>query len=414
MPASFAAASLPGRVTRSLDWLNFFVANLQTGFGPFIAVYLTNHHWTQAEIGFALSVGSAVAILGQVPGGALVDAISRKRVAATVALAAIAASAAMLAMFPTELPVLAAEALHGFATCMLVPAIAAITLAYVSPGGVAERLGRNARFAALGAAIGAGLMGAVGTWGSSRAVFWLAAGLCLPAIVAVRAIPPAPAVSPAHAVVKRGAGGWRVMRDRRLLAFGLCAVLFHLANAAQLPLAAVELTKGAGNAANLVIAACLVVPQFVVAALSPAMGRAAERWGRRPVLLLGYAALPLRALLFAASANPYAVVASQALDGIGGAVFGVMLPLVAADITRGTNRFNLCMGALGFATAVGATISTAFAGEIASTYGSQAAFLALGAAGVLAVAGVAFVMPETRESAAREVSLAPPRPSPVA
>jgi MFS family permease len=407
MVARLPREASAARVTRSLDWLNFFVANLQTGFGPFIAVYLTSHKWTQAEIGIALSVGSAVSIVGQVPGGALVDAIRRKRLAATFALVGIAVSASIFALFPAELPVLSAEALHGFATCMLVPAIAAITLAHVRPEAVAERLGRNARFGAIGAAIGAGLMGVVGTELSSRAVFWLASLLCLPAIFALQAIPPPP--PPTVITAAAGVGGidaavdglrdispWRVLLDRRLLAFGLCAVLFHVANAAQLPLAAVEVTKRSGDNANLVIAACLVGPQFIVAWLSPAMGRMAERWGRRPVLLLGYAALPVRALLFALSAHPYPVIVIQLLDGIGGAVFGVMLPLVAADITRGTGRFNLCMGALGLATAVGATISTTLAGEIGTEYGSRAAFLALAAAGAVAVAAVGLIMPETR------------------
>ncbi len=195
------------------------------------------------------------------------------------------------------------------------------------------------------------------------------------------------------------------MLDRRLLAFGLCCVMFHVANAAQLPLAAVEVTKRSGDDANLVIAACLVGPQFIVAALSPTMGRLAERWGRRTVLLIGYAALPVRALLFALSAHPSAVIASQLFDGVGGAVFGVMLPLVAADITRGTNHFNLCMGTLGLACTIGATISTAGAGEIGSAYGSRAAFLALAAAGAVAVAAVALVMPETKAPA--EVGVVP-------
>jgi MFS family permease len=403
VPPAAADAAGALRVRRSLDWLNFFVANLQTGFGPFIAVYLTSHKWTPAQLGLALSVGSMVGIFGQVPGGALVDAIRRKRLAASVALAVISGSAAMFAVYPAELPVLSAEALHGFATCMLVPAIAAITLARVNPAGVAERLGRNARFGALGAAVGAGLMGAVGTYVSSRAVFWLAALLCLPAIAALQAIPPAPAAPPraARASAREPARpGLRVLLDRRLLAFGFCAIMFHVSNAAQLPLAAVEVTRRAGDSANLVIAACLVGPQFIVAWLSPTMGRLADRWGRRPVMLIGYAALPVRALLFALSAHPWAVIVTQLLDGIGGAVFGVMLPLVAADITRGTNRFNLCMGSLGLATTVGATISTAAAGEIGSAYGTRAAFLALAAAGLLAVATVALIMPETRRTIA--------------
>jgi MFS family permease len=113
------------RSLRALDWLNFFLANVQTGFGPFIASYLTANKWTQGEIGVALSVGTATAMLSQVPAGALIDALRNKKGAGAAAIIAIAACALLLAASPTLLPVLAAEVFHGFASCMLTPAIAA-------------------------------------------------------------------------------------------------------------------------------------------------------------------------------------------------------------------------------------------------------------------------------------------------
>jgi MFS family permease len=155
-------------------------------------------------------------------------------------------------------------------------------------------------------------------------------------------------------------------------------------------------TREAGDAGNLVIAACLLVPQLVVAAISPWIGRLAERWGRRPVLLLGFAALPLRALLFAWLTHPMPIVGAQLFDGLGGAVFGVMVPLISADLTRGTGHFNLCMGLVGLAVGIGATFSTTTAGAIATRFGDDWAFLTLAAGGALAVAAVALLMPETR------------------
>ncbi len=391
-----------GTGLRALDWLNFFVANLQTGFGPFIAVYLTTHKWTQGQIGVALSVGTAVTMLAQVPGGALVDALPRKRLAATIGLVAIAASALLLGLWPARGPVMLAQALHGFAGCVLVPAIAAITLNRVGRQAFAERLGRNARFAALGNAAGAALMGAIGSFVASRAVFWLAALLVLPALAAVRAMPGRdPPSDPDLAAATEPAdrpreAGWRVMLDRRLLAFALCIVCFQFANAAMLPIAAAEVTRQAGERANLIIAACLIVPQGVVALLSPLVGRLAERQGRRRVLLLGFLMLPVHGLLLATLASPALIVASQVLDGVAGAVIGVLLPLIAADLTRGTGRFNLCMGAIGLGVGVGATLSTAMAGGIAGRYGNSLAFLSLTLAGTIAVLMVVLTMPETR------------------
>jgi MFS family permease len=176
-------------------------------------------------------------------------------------------------------------------------------------------------------------------------------------------------------------------------------LLYHLSSAAVLPVAASEVTRLAGKGANLVIAAFVVVPQIVVALASPAVGRAAERFGRRRLLLLGWATLSVRGALFAVIGNPLALVPVQVLDGVGGAVFGVMLPLVAADLTRGTGRYNLCLGLLGFAMTAGAGLSTTLAGAVASLWGRAAAFSLLAAIGLFAVLLLRAAMPETRQPA---------------
>lgn len=388
---------------RGLDWLNFFVANLQTAFGPFIAVYLTSRHWTQGEIGFALTVGTVTAMVSQVPAGAAVDAVANKRLAAFAAILAIVASCLLLALFPQRLPVLLAEVLHGFASCMLQPAIAAITLGMVAirisagaqPGELGRRLGRNASFGSMGNALAAGLMGGAGYIFSASATFYLGALLALPGLLALRAIEQPRAPLPDTAAVadpgdepeeaaapRRGIRD--LLRDRRLFAFAICTMLFHLANAAMLPLAAGEITKEAGQEAELIIAACILGPQIIVALLSPHVGRLAETVGRRPVMLLGFAALPLRGLLLATSDNPYLTVLFQLFDGVSAATFGVMLPLIAADLTRGTGRFNLCIGFFGLAVGVGASLSTTLAGLVADR-SLALSFIMLAGAGLLCV-----------------------------
>ncbi len=381
---------------RGLDWHNFFVANVQTGFGPFIAVYLSSEAWTQQEIGTALSIGTIAAMASQLPGGALVDALRNKRLAALAACLAIAASALTLAFLPRRLPVMVAEVLHGFASCMLAAAIAAMSLALVGRAGLGERLGRNARFAALGSGIAAAAMGAVGTWISEVAVFWLTTALMLPAVLALRSI--RGSASPQVPAATEGPGlrqAWRLLLGWRVLLFALCVVLFHLANAAMLPLVAGEITKSLGSRASLVIAACIVLPQMIVALASPFVGRAADRWGRRPVLLAAFMALPVRAVLLSVVHQPLPLILVQMLDGISAAGLGVLLPLVAADLTRGTNRFTLCIGAFGLAAGLGATVSTALAGGIADRSGVPFALLALAGAGGLAVLSL-LAMPETR------------------
>lgn len=381
--------------TRGLDALNALVAGSQTGFGAFIAVYLTSQAWTQGAIGQALSVGTIAAMLSQVPAGALVDRMRSKRLAVLAGGAAVALSALLFAATPARLPVLLAEVLHGFASCMIGPAIAAMSLQLVGHAGLGARLGRNARFASIGSAAAALVLGGIGTWVSSRSVFWATAGMMAVGLLSLRLVPPGPAPG---AMPPRALAG--ALLDRRLLTFAGCVGLFHLANAAMLPLVATEVTRAAGSRANLVIAACIVAPQAVVALVSPWVGRRADLWGRRPVLLLGFAALPLRGLLLAAAQDPAWVVAVQVLDGISAAAFGVMMPLVAADLTRGTGRFSAALGVLGLAAGGGATLSTTLAGLAADRFGPAAALLALAGVGAAAMAAL-LALPETRAASVR-------------
>ena len=397
-PGARPAHGLPG-----LDWLNFFIANFQTGFGPFISVYLTSAGWTQAAIGAALSTGTIASMASQVPAGILVDAVRNKRMAAGAAIATIGLSALAIALWPNLLAINAAEALHSFASAVLGPAIAAMTLLLVDPGAFGERLGRNARYAAIGNAVAAGVMGVCAYYLGDRAVFLFAAALAIPALAAVASLreadsaplQPRPTASPRDQPRPRERS-WRFLTDRKLLAFAVCAVLFHLANAAMFAIAAAAVTKRAESEAGLIIAACIVGPQLITALLSPWAGRAAEAWGRRPILLLGFSALPIRGILLAGIADPYLIIAIQLFDGLGAAVFGVLFPLIVADVTRDTGNYTTSLGLVGLAIGGGATLSTALAGLVADHLGVGAAFLSLAAVGLIATALVWTLMPETR------------------
>jgi MFS family permease len=187
-----------------------------------------------------------------------------------------------------------------------------------------------------------------------------------------------------------------VLSDRRLLIFAGCILLFQLANAAMLPLMGGILTLQSSAWASTLIGACIVVPQLIVAAIAPWVGRRADSWGRRPLLLLCFAALALRGALFALVANPYLVIAVQVLDGVCAAVLGVTLPLVVADITRGTGRFNLGLGIIGSAVGIGAALSTTLAGYAFDHFGGAAAFCGLAGVAACGLAVVWLLLPETR------------------
>jgi MFS family permease len=181
-----------------------------------------------------------------------------------------------------------------------------------------------------------------------------------------------------------------------LLTFAVCLFLFQLANASVLPLAGEALVHETQIGSSLIISALIVVPQIVVALMAPRAAGLARSWGRRPLLLIGLAALPIRALGFALISDPLLLLALQALDGISGTVLGVLTALVVADITSGTGRFNLAQGIVGTASGIGASLSTALSGLVADSFGRVAAFSFIAAVALLATMVVLFLMPETR------------------
>ncbi len=383
---------------------------MQTGFGPFISVYLTAHQWTQVDIGLILTARGLAALVLQMPGGAIVDAVRSERRLAGMAMIGIGASALVIALWPIFPAVLASQLLHAAASSLVNPAIAAISLGLVGYAASGERFGRNARFASIGNGIAAAGMGAVGYFWSNQAVFLVTAALVIPALLALWQISESEIDTvQAHGGAAQGPTGpataapWTLLANRPLLIFTACVALFQLANAAMLPLMASIITKRSSVWATALVAACVVVPQLVVAAFSPAVGRWAQRWGRRPVLVIGFAALPARGVLLMMITDPQLLVAVQVLDGICAAVLGVLVPLTIADLTRGTGRFNLAQGVVGTGVGIGASLSTTLGGWMSDRFGSGDAFLGLACIGALGLALVWLLMPETgqRKRAAR-------------
>jgi MFS family permease len=398
---------MPSRLSlRGLDWFIFFLADVQTGFGPFIAVYLTTQKWTQVEIGLVLSIGGLVGLIGQMPGGAIVDAARSERLVAGLAVAAIGISALGYAVWPIFPVVVSAATLHAAASCVLGPAIAAISLGLVGPFAIGERLGRNARYASLGNGIAAAVMGTCGYLLSSRSVFLVTFILAIPTLLALASIRERE-LDPqrAHGAVVRevpDAGAtsvFNLLRQRPLLIFAASVLLLQLANAAMLPLMAGVVTTRSSQWAPVLIAACIIVPQAIVALTAPSVGRKAQAWGRRPLLLMGFAALAIRGVLFATVSDPYLLVAVQLFDGVTAAVFSVMIPLIVADIAFGSGHFNLAQGIVGTATGIGASLSTVLAGYVSDKFGSSVAFSGLACVAALGLALIWFVMPETRRTA---------------
>jgi Na+/melibiose symporter-like transporter len=286
---------------------------------------------------------------------------------------------------------------------VLGPAIAAISLGLVGPLAISERLGRNARFASLGNGTAAAAMGTAGYLLSSRSVFLVTFILTIPTLLALARIRECEIdVAQAHGAVQRevpdanATSVLSLVRQRPLVIFASSVLLLQLANAAMLPLMAGVVTARSSQWAPVLIAACIIVPQAIVALMSPSVGSLAQKWGRRPFLLLGFAALAVRGVLFATVRDPYMLVAVQLFDGITAAVFSVMVPLIVADVAFGTGHFNLAQGIVGTAIGIGASLSTVLAGYASDTFGNSVAFIGLAAVAAAGLAMIWFMMPETR------------------
>ena len=391
------------RTLRGLDWLNFFLADVQTGVGPFLAIYLAGYKWNEERVGLALTVGGIAGILTQTPAGALVDRVRSKRALIAAGVVALAVGAMLIALVPAFWSVMSAQVLIGGTSSIFGPAICAVSLGLVGRAAFDVRQGRNQTFNSAGNVTAALSMGLLGYLISNRSIFFFVLVLAVPTILALLLIRP----TEIDYEIARGAddgekGGKaesvRVLfRDRPLVIFLVCAVMFHFANAAMLPLLGEMLAKAHGRSSMMFMSACVITTQLVITLLASWTGRKAGSWGRKPLLLVAFGVLPVRAFLYTLTANTGELVAIQILDGVAAGIFGVVSVLVIADLTRGTGRFNLTLGAISTAVGIGASLSQVIAGAIVHHLGFNAGFLFLAAIASTAFGILFFFMPETRD-----------------
>ena len=355
----------------SLDALNFLLADVRGALGPYLNVFLiTQQHWSQSSVGLVLGIGAVV-----------------------------------IYAFPTIWPVMVANTLIAVVGDVFGPAVAALTLGLYARVALARRMGRNAAFDHAGNVAIAAAAGAVGWAFSQRAVFLLVPIFAALSAMAVLSIPCAAidherargadiedgAVAPAEP-----SSLWRVLVGcRPLLIFGCCALLFHLANAPLLPLVGQKLAATHKDIATAMMSACIIAAQLIMLPIAVAVGRTADRFGRKPILLIGFAVLPIRAVLYTFSDQTWWLVGVQLLDGVGAGIFGAITPLVIADLMRGTGRFNVAQGAVATLQGIGAASSGLIAGVIVDRAGYSTAFLAAAVIASIALAALVIMMPET-------------------
>jgi predicted MFS family arabinose efflux permease len=376
----------------ALNALNFFMADVQAGLGPFLGVFLQARQWSPAEIGMVMTIGGISGMVVTTPLGALVDWTRAKRAIVVATAIAITLASIAILMRPGFFVVAVAQVATGIAGAAVGPAIAAITLGLVRQQGFAHQLGRNQAYNHSGNVVAAALAGLTGYFFGLGAVFVVLSIMAVLSIGATLGINPREIDHRAA----RGAGEKDdaavakftvLLQSRELMVLGATLTLFHLGNAAMLPLLGQAGVAHDGSNPSAFTAATIVVAQMTMVPMALLAARLAEEKGYWMVFLLALIALPVRGVTASAVTGPWGLVPVQILDGVGAGLLGVAVPGLVARILSGTGHVNAGLGAVMTLQGVGAALSTTVGGLVAQRFGYPAAFLTLDA-----IAAVALVL----------------------
>jgi predicted MFS family arabinose efflux permease len=367
----------------ALQAVNFFMADMEAGMGPFLGVLLAGRGWTTAAIGTVITLGAIVGMCTVAPAGALVDATTRKRACViAVGVAAVAASAVILTSGQFWV-VAAAQSVMCISGATIAPAMIGITLGVVGQAGFSSQIGRNQAYNHAGNMVGAAIGGLLGWAFGYSGVFWLAAGF---AVITVGAVLRIPADHINHHVARGEAppdGQVPVKRlrvlikSRPLLVLAAAVMLFWLGNAAMLPLYGLAVVATHANPFT-TVASTVVVAQAVMIPASLAAMRIAQSRGYWLAILIAFVAMPVRALIAAGLITSWGIIPVQILDGVGAGMLSVAVPGMVARILDGTGHINVGQGAIMAAQGLGGALSPVLGGLVAQKFGFPIAFVTLG------------------------------------
>ncbi|MHC2338508.1 MFS transporter [Bradyrhizobium sp. USDA 4454] len=390
------------RANRALDAANFFLADVRDGLGPYLAIYLlTEQRWDEASIGVVMSIAGFAGIVAQTPAGALVDATRAKRFVMVFAALIITCASLVLPLCAGFWPVVLSQSIAHAAGVIFPPTIAAVSLGVAGHRAFTARVGRNEGFNHAGNAAAATIAGGTAYFFGPQTVFYVLGCMTVASLISVLAIPEEAidhdlARGNSDGDNERPSGFGVLLTCRPLLIFAVCVTLFHLSNAAMLPLVGQKLALQDKNLGTSMMAACILAAQIVMVPMAMLVGARADRWGHKRFFLAALLILPLRGALYTLSDNEAWLVGVQLLDGVGAGILGAIFPVIVADLMRNTGRFNVAQGGVITAQSIGAALSTTLAGFVVVKAGYSAAFLTLGAIAGIGFAVCWFALPETR------------------
>jgi len=365
--------------------LNFFMADMQAGIGPFLGVFLLAHGWQSGLIGTVMTVGGVAGMLMTTPAGALVDATRRKKLYVIIPGICTVIASGLILLSQNFWLVAMSQIATAIAGAAIGPAVSGITLGMVRQAGFNRQVGHNQALNHAGNMVGAGLSGLLGWQFSFTAVFWLAALFGILSIASVLMIPGAAIDDDeARGLRKTGdeidkVGGITVLLEcKPLLILAAALACFHLGNGAMLPLYGLAVVANKQGDPAGFVATTIVVAQGTMIFASLIAMQLADRKGYWLVLLISFVALPIRGVIAAHVMNKWGVYPVQILDGIGAGLQSVAVPGLVARILSGTGRVNVGQGAVMTVQGLGASLSPAIGGWIAQGIGYGPMFLILG------------------------------------
>ncbi|WP_349643952.1 MFS transporter [Bradyrhizobium sp. LTSPM299] len=386
-------ASRQQSALRPLLALNFFMADMQAGIGPFLGVFLLARGWQSGWIGTVMTAGGIAGMLMTTPAGALIDATRSKKLFVIIPGICTVIATGIVLLSQQFWLVAASQVATAIAGAAIGPAVAGITLGIVRQAGFNRQIGKNQALNHAGNMVGAGLSGLLGWLYGFSAVFWLAAAFGVLSLISVLMIPSDAIDDDAARGLEQQdkdhgkASGLQVLLETKpLLILAAALLFFHLGNAAMLPLygLAVVADKQADPASF--VAMTIVIAQGTMILTSLAAMRMVEKEGYWLVLLVSFAALPIRGVIAAWLLNKWGVYPVQILDGVGAGLQSVAVPGLVARILNGTGRVNAGQGAVMTVQGIGASLSPAIGGWIAQEFGYGPMFIILGAFAAVSVA----------------------------
>ncbi len=376
---------------RSLEALNFFMADLQAGIGPFLGIFLLAHGWESGPIGTVMTIGGVAGMLMTAPAGALIDGTCRKRMYVVISAIFTAIASAIILFSQNFWLVSISQVATAIAGSVIGPAVIGITLGIVRQKGFNRQNGHNQAYNHAGNVAGAALSGWLGYRFGMPAIFILAAFFGVLSIASVLLIP-------ARAIDDRAARGLEkddgsgkasglkvLVECKPLLILAAALAFFHLGNGAMLPLYGLAAAGNHQGNPSVFVAMTIVIAQLVMVVASLVAMRMADKRGYWLVMLISFLALPIRGLIAAHWINHTGLYPVQILDGIGAGLQSVAVPGLVARILNGTGRINIGQGAVMTVQGLGASLSPAIGGWIAQGIGYPSTFLLLGSLALISI-----------------------------